>query len=391
MSLMMEKQKPRKPRKPPPMNRFQGEWKHPRESVRAGGIPVTAIVALLALLLVPLPLLTAVLRVSWPPGVSTALAAPAVDPPRLARPYPLPIGMVTYLWGPTEDMLGLNDGLEKLGYQRDRDFILGVRSAEGVESNLQTIVQELSRYGAEVLYVSGIRELRAAQIAAGAMPIVFSALYDPRIPGIAPGNSSGISSVIPGLNGNITGVVHRFRQASPEGLAVLKSLVPGLRRVIVPYDARNGTPDKLLSQLRATSSRLGVEWVGKPLHTVPEARKAILAGIAGERGTGILPVGSGLNIPGFTLQAAIRHNVPAVFPRAWMAEYGGLASLGPSWRQMGLRAARLMGKILQGERASSLPLEIVEEMELVINMRAARRMGLKIAPEILARAQRVIQ
>ncbi len=361
------------------MNRFQGKWNHPRGTGRAGGFPLAPMVTLLAVLLVAVLLVA----VSWLPGVSTAMGAPVVEPPRLSRPYPLPIGMVTYLWGPTEDMLALNDGLEKLGYQRDRDYILGVRSAEGVESNLQTIVRELARDGAEVLYVSGIRELRAAQKAAGSMPIVFSALYDPR----NPGNSSGNL----GMNGNITGVVHRFHQASPEGLTVLKSLVPGLKRVFVPYDARNGAPEKLLSQLRATSSRLGVEWVGKPLHTVLEARKAILAGIPGERGVGILPVGSGLNIPGFTLQAAIRHNVPAVFPRAWMAVYGGLASHGPSWRQMGLRAARLMDKILRGERVSGLPLETVEDMELVINMRAARRMGLKIAPELLARARRVIQ
>ena len=385
-------------RKPLLMNHFQKKWNRPRVTARRGGFPAAPGLALparpslLARLSLPaialLGMIAAVswLADSWLAGASTALGAPAAEAagsPRPARPYPLPIGMLTYLWGPTEDMLALNEGLEKMGYQRDRDFILGVRSAEGVESSLQTIVRELARDGAEVLYVSGIRELRAAQKAAGAMPIVFSALYDPRNAGMFPG--------APDMRGNITGVVHRFHQASPEGVTILKSLAPGLKRVLVPYDARNGAPERLLSQLRATSSRLGVELLEKPLHNAPEARKAILSDISGEPGAGILPIGSGLNIQGFTLQASIRHNVPAVFPRAWMAEYGGLASHGPSWRQMGLRSARLMDKVLQGVRVSSLPLEIMEELELVINLRAARRMGLKIAPELLARARRVIQ
>ncbi len=115
-----------------------------------------------------------------------------------------------------------------------------------------------------------------------------------------------------------------------------------------------------------------------------------MAGAREDGAQAILPLGGSLNLAGYALEASHRRGVSALFPRAWMADYGGLASYGPSWYGLGKSAARVVDRILKGVKAENIPIELNRRMELVINLRTAKRLGIAIPPETLARAHRVI-
>ena len=298
------------------------------------------------------------------------------------RQGPVPIGTVAELWGPTADMIGLQDGLVARGYRQDVDFTLGSRSAEGDPAALTAIVRSLAEDGAEIIYVSGWSALQVARKARAGRPIVFATWYGPRQAGLAGGFRE------PGEQ--IAGAANRFHGVSPQALHVLRSLMPGLKRVLLPYDADELYLPGTLRALRAAASRLRISLVERPVRSREEARLAV-AGAREDGAEAILPVGGSLNLAGYALEASHRPGVPALFPRAWMADYGGLASYGPSWYGLGKIAARVVDKILKGAKAEEIPIELNRAMELVINLRTAQRLGITVPPETLARAHRIIR
>jgi putative ABC transport system substrate-binding protein len=177
---------------------------------------------------------------------------------------------------------------------------------------------------------------------------------------------------------------------SPKSLEVFRALLPTLQRVLVPYDVDDPELMEPLQALRATAARLGIDLVERAVHTQEEARQVIMAARQGEV-DGILPVGGRWNIPGYALQASLQHHLPTLFSRDWMAAYGGLASYGPSWYGLGRQAARLLAKILQGAKPADLPVEVMEQMELVINLKTAKALRLTVPPALLSQADRVIE
>ena len=306
-----------------------------------------------------------------------AVAGPGFTAGAQEKSGPLPIGMVSYLWGPTEDMVALKSGLESLGHRQGRDFVLGSRQAEGEGKAFASIFKQLAEDGAKVLYVSGIRELRAAQAAGVGLPVVFSAWYDP-------------FENPRGRRIQVTGVVNTFYLIAPESLAIFKKLVPGARKVLLPYDARDSRIAAMLPRLRNAAKRLGLVLEERPLLTRAQAERSINTIGKGEV-DGILPIGARLNISGYALLISIKQGIPALFSRAWMAEYGGLAAYGPSWESLGRHAAGLMHQIIKGKKAGEITVKYVNQPQLVINLRVAEKLGLRIDRKVLKLAARVIR
>ena len=106
---------------------------------------------------------------------------------------------------------------------------------------------------------------------------------------------------------------------------------------------------------------------------------------------GILPISGSLNIAGYALQASLQRQIPTLFARDWMAEYGGLASYGPSWYDLGVQAARLVDRIIKGAEPKALPVETSHKMHFVINLRTAQRLGLTIPPSLVSQADEIIR
>jgi putative tryptophan/tyrosine transport system substrate-binding protein len=300
------------------------------------------------------------------------------------RAIPVKIGALTASWGPTLAVVALRDGLQELGYRENTDFVIGVRFTEGNAAELPAAARDLVRGGANILVTDGSGDAaKAAQIAAlERIPVVFMRVTDPVPRGLIR------SFARPG--GNITGV------ADPSGLAakrleIFRELVPGLKRVLVPYDASELALDLMLAEYRAAAHRLGVILVEKPLRTQEEARVAV-ADIPKGQVDGILsPRWLSLNIPGFMVEAASRKAAPTMFHDAFYVERGGLASYSANSVQVGRQAARLVDQIIKGKKPADLPVEQPTKFELVINLKTAKALGLTIPPSLLARADQVIE
>jgi putative ABC transport system substrate-binding protein len=287
--------------------------------------------------------------------------------------------MLTYIRGTTDDMVGLRDGLQERGYRQDEHVALGVRFAEADDTLLDAMVAQVLRDGAKIVYVNGWNVLQAAQRATAETPIVFTTWYDPVRTG-----------AIDKLAVNVTGVTHAFPEVNPRALDVFRSLLPNLKRVLLPYDADDPHLVEQLQAVRDAAVRLKIELIERPLRSQEEARQVIMTPRQGEV-DGTLPIGGRFNISGYALQASLQHHIPALFARAWMAEYGGLASYGPSWYGLGQEAAGLVDRLLRGAKPLELPVQVTQQAEFVINLRAAETLGITIAPNLLTQADKVIR
>lgn len=301
----------------------------------------------------------------------------------VTRGAPVRIGVITASWGPPPAVVGLIEGLVAMGYRENEDFVIGVRFTQGDSAVLPAIARELVRDGVDILFCTGETEAKAAQQATTTHPIVFSGVGDPV--------GQGLINSYARPGGNITGVTDLNMELSAKRLELFNELLPGLKRVLFPYNAHNVYQTANLMQYRAAAHRLGLVLVDRPLHTMEEARD-ILAGVRKEEIDGMLaPRAVDLNIPGFVLDTATRHGIPSMLDGAFYLQHGGLASYGPSFYASGRQAARLVDKIIKGVNPGDIPVEVDNYFEFAINLKVAKALGITIPPVMLYRADRIIR
>lgn len=253
------------------------------------------------------------------------LFIPAVS--HAERDRPVRIGALTASWGPTPAIVGLRDGLLMLGYREDEDFFLGVRFTQGDLTDLPAAALELVEQGVDLIFTDGIPATKAAQAATRQIPIVFASIEDPIAFDLIK------SYAQPG--GNTTGVTELGLQLGPKRLQLFSEMIPGLKRVLFPYDPASALSVKELQTYRQAARRLDIEVIELPLRTQAEAQK-MLTQKQDEKVQGFLsPSYMSLNIPGFVLQATTEQKIPAMFPDVILVEQGGLASYIPDTYESG--------------------------------------------------------
>ena len=296
---------------------------------------------------------------------------------------PVRIGALTVSWGPPPGVVGLIEGLVAMGYRENEDFVIGVRFTQGDTSALSIAAREMVRDGVDIIFCVGGPEAKAAQQATTTHPIVFTAVGDPV------GQRIIDSYARPG--GNITGVTDLDMVLSAKRLQLFKELIPGLKRVLVPYNAANDHQAALMGRYRAAAQRLGIALVERKLRTMEEAREA-LARVRKQDIDGILAArDADLNIPGFVLETTTRRGIPSMFDSAFFLKDGGFASYGPSYIASGRQAARLVDKIIKGAHPGGIPVEVDQYLEFAINLKAAKALGITIPREVLYQADRIIR
>ena len=299
------------------------------------------------------------------------------------RTRPIRIGALTDSWGPTPGMVGLRDGLKELGYREDKDFVIGVRFTQGDVAALPAAARELVQQGIDVLFTSNPASAKAAQLATNRIPIVFYGAGDPIGLGLIQ------SFARPG--GNITGVTDIDLELDTKRLEVFKEMIPGLKRVMFTYDPSETFSTAQVKNYRDISRQLDITLIEKPVRTQEEAQ-ATFAGIRRSDVHGIVvPRSLSFNIPGFALEAMSQRRIPTMFFTIWYVENGGLASYGSNYHESGRMAARLVDKIIKGVKPSEIPVEVNHNIEFVVNLKVAKALGIKIAPEALSRANRVVR
>jgi putative ABC transport system substrate-binding protein len=296
---------------------------------------------------------------------------------------PVRIGALTEAWGPTKGIVGFRDGLQELGYRENEHFVLGVRFTQGDTAALPAAARELVQQGVDLVLAAGADAARAARLATDRIPIVFLGGSDPVRLGLVR------SFARPG--GNVTGVTDLDTELTSKRLEIFKEIIPGLQKVLLPYDVEDRDTIAQLPAYRAAARNLGIALVERPLRTNDEAQ-ATIVGLRQDHPDGVLaPRYLALNIPGFMLEATARRAIPSMFHDAHFVEQGGLASYSPSRYQAGRQAARLADRILKGAKPGDLPVEQPTKFELVINLKTAKALGLTIPQSLLQRADQVIE
>jgi putative tryptophan/tyrosine transport system substrate-binding protein len=263
-----------------------------------------------------------------------------------------------------------------------RNISLEYRSAEGRAERLPELAAELVRLKVDVIVTITPPGVRAAKQATSTIPIVMGAVDD--------AVEQGFVASLARPGGNITGASSLNPELSGKRLELLKEAFPKVSRVAVLREAIGGA-----SSLRATIAAgraLGVQLQILELRD-PNELESAFAAMTRER-AGALDVLPGLMITGYMRQIvdlAAKARLQAMFPDIRFVESGGLMSYGPSLSEMYRRAAVYVDKVLKGAKPGELPVEQPTKFEFVINLKAAKQIGLTIPPNVLARADRVIR
>ena len=283
------------------------------------------------------------------------------------------------------DRIGaLRQGLRELGYVERKNIVVEWRYAEGKLDRLPALAAELVRLKVDVIVTTGPTTTRPAKEATSMIPIVMTQDTDPV------GNGFVASLGRPG--GNITGLSSLAPELSGKRLELLKEIGPRLSRVAILWSSTTPGSAEALREMERAAGELGVKLQSLDIVGAKAIETAFLAANK-ERADAVLVMSSGvLNAQRKQLaELAVKGRLPAIYFRSEFVEDGGLMSYGASFTDMDRRAATYVDKILKGAKPADLPVEQPTKFELIINLKAAKQIGLTIPPNVLTRADKVIR
>jgi ABC-type uncharacterized transport system substrate-binding protein len=303
---------------------------------------------------------------------ATALAQPA---PRVYR-----VGVLNEAWAANHPTVeGLKAGLRELGLVEGRDVAFDIRFTEGKPGATPAAARALVTAGVDLIFTSNEAATAAAKEATQSIPVVFTLVGDPI--------TSGMVASLARPGGNLTGISNLSTELTSKRLQVLKTLVPGLRRVWFIYYGGDVTDNAALVKTLEAAGRLHIYVVPHAVND-PAQLTRVLAGL--QPGDGLLaPFIDTLDIPASMLETSLAARIPAVFPAALWVGHGGLVSYGPDFHAQGVQAARLVAKILRGARPRDLPVEGADKIDLAVNLKTAAQLGIGVPRKILLRADTV--
>jgi putative ABC transport system substrate-binding protein len=275
-------------------------------------------------------------------------------------------------------------GLRELGYVEGKNIVIEWRSSEGKQDRLPSLVAELVRLKVDVIITAGPQSTRAAKEATVTIPIVMAQANDPL------GNGFVASLARPG--GNITGLSTLAPEISGKQLELLKEIVPRLSRVAVFGNSTTPGTAQALREVEVAAGAFGVKLQYLDVRG-PKDIETVFRAAGKGRADAVLVLTSFVFNPYRTEIAdlAVKHRLPAIYSTPEFVEDGGLMTYSVSLTDLFRRAATYVDKILKGAKPADLPVEQPTKFELVINLKAAKQIGLTIPPNVLARADKVIK
>jgi len=275
-------------------------------------------------------------------------------------------------------------GLKELGYVEEKNVAVEYEFAQGKLDRLPDLAGELVRLKVDVIVVGGSTATRAAKNATKLIPIVMINVTDPVVLGFV------VSLARPG--GNITGLSNLAPELGGKRLELLKEIVPQLSRVAVLGDPNSPAYGPQLNELKLAARALGLRLQPVEVRGPGDLENAFSAMIKAHAGAFM-----GLQQPTIDIlrkrimDLAGKNRLPAMYPNRENVEAGGLISYAADISTMFRRAATYVDKILRGTKPADLPVEQPMKFELVINLKAAKQIGLTIPQWTLMKADRVIK
>ena len=277
-------------------------------------------------------------------------------------------------------------GLRELGYVEGKNIVIEWRSYEGKMDRLPVLAAELVRLKVDVIVTGGSSDIRAAKEATSTIPIVMLA-------GAGDAVASGFVASLPRPSGNITGVSTLRPELSGKRLEILKETIPKLSRVAFIVSSGNDDFSQELKEIEMAARAFGLTVQHLDIKSGTDIDIAFQAANKGRAGAVLFRVAgpyAAARRPQIA-EFAVKNGLPVIYESAEYVESSGLMSYGVSTTDVARRAATYVDKILKGAKPAELPVEQPTKFELLINLKAAKRIGLTIPPTVLARADRIIR
>ena len=308
------------------------------------------------------------------------LVAPRAAEPQ--QPGKVPRIGVLQVWSSADPMVELiRQSLREVGYVEGQTIAIEFRLAEGKTERLPALAAELVQLKVEAIMTFGDPAIRAIQEATKTIPII--AATDDLV-------GAGLVANLARPGGNTTGVSILASELNVKRLELLKEALPRVSRIAALWDPGSGTFH--LKGLEAAARSLGVELQILEVRRPEDFRRAFEA--AKKARAGALNVLASPFLYGHRqtiIDLAAKNRLPAIYQWREMAEAGGLMSYGPTLSELLRLCAAVLDRILKGAKPGDLPVEQPRKLELVINLKTAKALGLKVPPSILLRADEVIQ
>jgi putative ABC transport system substrate-binding protein len=283
------------------------------------------------------------------------------------------------------DAVIVKQRLAELGYAEGKNLIFDFRSAEGQPERLPQLAVELVKTNPDLIIAGfGTATAKAAQAATATIPVVFTTVGDPI--------GTGIVKSLSRPGANLTGIHGQATDISGKRLQILQDIAPGMRSIAVLLNRDAPFTTVALPALRIVAEARGQRLELCDVNTATQAKSALESAVkAGATGMMVLETPVLLGLRREIVDLAAKHRLSAVYTSRDFTGIGGLASYGPDRRQLYRRAAELVDKILKGEKPAEIPVEQPTKFELVINLKTAKALELKIPDQILALADEVIE
>jgi putative ABC transport system substrate-binding protein len=281
---------------------------------------------------------------------------------------------------------GFRAGLKELGLEEGKQLVLEIRDTKGDLKAAEDAARILEQEKVDLIYTTRTSVTVAAKRATTEIPIVFSAGADPVVLGLVESFAK--------TGGRFTGVYEPGTDITAKRLEILREIVPKLRRVLAFYDPRNPVASESAKLAREEIARLrGVELVERHFASVGELQASIRALRVGEVDAFFQLSDSMVNSQAqLIIDTARDRRLPTMFLDQNSVIKGGLASYAVSFHELGRLAAKYVQRILfAGVKPNDLPVQGVDKIDLVINLKTAKQIGLTIPPNVLVRADKVIK
>ena len=279
---------------------------------------------------------------------------------------------------------GLRDGLNELGLVEGKNFVLEIRDTEGDLKAVERAAKELEQAKVNLIYTAATSVSLSAQKATEKTPIVFVA-------GTNPVTVKLVNSIrAPG--DRLTGVHVRATDLIGKRLELLREIIPDLRRVVTFYNPSNRSAIEGAKEAREAARLLGLELIERKVASVEELQNALRTYRTGEADAFIAVSDAMIDSQiQSVIDMARANRLPTMHYELIAVEQGGLVSYSSDFKDAGRQSAKYVQQILAGTSPAQLPVEGIDTLKFVINLKTARQIGLNIPERILLRADKVIE
>src|SRR5262245_52107959 len=272
--------------------------------------------------------------------------------------------------------------LRALGYVEGENIAIEYRYADGHYDRLPVLAADLVRLKVDIVVTEGTPPTRAAKQATTTIPIVMTVTGDPV--------ATGLVANLARPGGNLTGASFFFPEIAAKRLELLKEAVPAVSRVLLIWNPANEVQEPAVKAIEAAAKTLGIG-VQHVKVQAPADFDGALSAISKSRDSLLVLEDALINVYSNQIaDLAVRRRLPTIFGLTIFAEAGGLMAYGPNRPELWRRAAIFVDKILKGAKPAELPVEQSTRFDLVINLKTAKALGLKIPPGLLLRADQLI-